>query len=146
MIGVRDVAMDLTSRVAATLNDLISRNLTNKVLSFFDVVTMHAAKKIDFALMEELRSADGGCLCSYDPNQTCPMHTCGCGCSAGETCKWRERALDWMSMHKIDVADKHNTYIDCIEAAGLPGPSSPRERHLLSVVAKELAMKVRCLT
>ena len=70
------------------------------------------------------------------------LHKCKCNKCTEEqplACRWREKALKFIDDHFgssfISEEVCKLTYVQTLELAGLPGPSSARERNLLNLIS-----------
>ena len=83
------------------------------------------------------------CGCTLDPNSVCERHPCKCpecrGGSGSGTCKRRTLHTEYLSkmLSSIHVPTELElvTYIEALELAGKPTPTSPRERSLLNIMS-----------
>ena len=93
---------------------------------------------VDSALQYMSGSA---CRCTCNPYVLCPMHVCQCGrCGPdGLQCTWRALMQQMLEKDGMRVAagdmEGKMTYIHALEMQGGVGPTQPRARIFLNIVA-----------
>ena len=87
-----------------------------------------------------------GCTCGLDPMTLCEVHVCKCKCcqkQVGLNCEWRLKAKTYID-NNLKNMEQHMleeiTYLQAIELFSVidcRGPSSPRERNMLNIMARK---------
>ena len=81
------------------------------------------------------------CTCGLDPMVICPVHPCKCHrCGkTGLECTWRRMFIDYMNSDSAStVLSKKQgtlTYLQALEMQGGQGPTQPRQRVLINLIA-----------
>ena len=81
------------------------------------------------------------CCCACNPYDLCPMHHCQCGTCGrdGIQCTWRSLMQQMLEKSGITAAARNMegklTYIHALEMQGVVGPTQPRARIFLNIVA-----------
>ena len=89
------------------------------------------------------RLASTDCACGLDPMVLCQAHPCRCrNCGKDlKSCAWRRRLQRWLSSLDLQgVVRAHAgtlTYLQVLELQGGRGPTSPRERTLVNILATQ---------
>ena len=89
------------------------------------------------------RIASTNCVCGLDPMVLCTAHPCQCR-NCGEdhkSCAWRRLFQRWQSSLDVrGVVQAHAgtlTYVQVLELQGGRGPTSPRGRTLVNILATQ---------
>ena len=91
---------------------------------------------------EELMNLSASyCTRALDPMALCMVHPCKCrNCgSTGTDCTWRRMYIEFIANGPLSgvVSKKHGmmTYLQVLEMHGRPGPTHPRQRVLINLLA-----------
>ena len=140
----QDVSPDPTALVAP-LHTLTSNpvGMTSNYRGFLNISHIYDWSGVgNFYVDSALQYMSGkACLCACNPYVLCPVHACRCGkCGHdGLQCAWRALLQQMLEKEGLMAAAAgmagRMTYINALEMQGGVGPTQPRARTLLNVVA-----------